>query len=253
MNSTATGVPSKRSKLGGTLRTECTCASPVMTIGFEGFCSHEVEHALPVRDVAVPVVRPNPLMVESASWSSGAKRTWLASTFQRAVELSRPSSQPRALLGAEDRALRVEGRRAVAELPLGTGHGVVDLIGAVLARVEHVEQHEVAPAAAAVHRHVLIDRLARARERAVLPVREVRRRAALPDGFERLVRVQVEVGVVVRELVVVPGHHPRVRLVGGLERLVRLVLGVPRAVLRERPHGAGRRVRAGPGGRPGPS
>ena len=85
----------------------------------------------------------------------------------------------------------------------------------------------------------------------MLPVREVRRRATLRDGFERLVRVQVEVGVVVRELVVVPGHHPRVCLVSGLERLVRLVLGVPRAVVRQRRQRGGRRVRAGASGQAG--
>ena len=36
MNSVATGGPSKLSKFGGTLRTEWTWASPVMTIGLEG-------------------------------------------------------------------------------------------------------------------------------------------------------------------------------------------------------------------------
>jgi hypothetical protein len=59
-----------------------------------------------------------------------------------------------------------------------------------------------------------------------------------------MVRVEVQVGVVVRELVVVPGHQPRERRVRGLQRGIGLVLGMPGPVLLERHHRRGRRVRA---------
>ena len=161
----------------------------------------------------------------------GAKAVCCARTFQRAF-------------GAEHGAPGVERLDAVAGgVAPDAGPG---LVRAVLAPVDHVERRHLAPGEAAVEPQIGTLRLERAGERHVLPVGPVRGgapRAHLLDPADR-VRVDVQVGVVVLELVVVPRDEPRVRGVRLLEALVGLVLAVPNPVLVQRPHLQLRQVRS---------
>ena len=257
MNSVATGGASKFSKSGGTLRTAWTCASPVMHDRVAPACARRWRRA---RAAGRPRSRPScrcrsPRRTASASVSVGAKRTWLASTFQRAVEPVEAVDQPGALLLAEDRRGRDRARPgssrwAAAERRVHETWS--ERSGACRARGRAPGRPTRRAGTSACSGPT---RLARARQRAVLPVGEVRGGAPLQRPSRAAGRaVEVEVGVVVPELVVVPGHQPRERRVGGLERRVDLVLGVPRAVVRERHRrfAAGACVREPPAG-PAPS
>jgi len=128
------------------------------------------------------------------------------------------------------------GRQAAAAL--------VDLVGAAAARgrtglrraqlaaVEHVEAREPAPVMPGAQHHAAVLRARALAQRHMLEVRRVGGGAAAPEV--RVQRVRSRPRVVVVDLVVVPGHEPGNGGVQILQVGVRLVLGVPIAVLRER-------------------
>ena len=137
--------------------------------------------------------------------------------------------EPVALAVAHHGALGVEedGARGLEAVALRLG-------GAVLAGVEDVELREAAVGEGAIQEHVGAVGLGAAAERHVLEVGLVGGGAALEIGGVRLAfAAGVITGVVVADLMVVPGDDPRGDGVGALEGGVGFVEGVAGAVIVE--------------------
>jgi competence protein ComEC len=141
--------------------------------------------------------------------------------------------QPVALLPAQDG--RVGIPRAVAQ---GAEPVAAGLRRPVLARVEHREVDQLAVGQAAIERHVRAARPADGPQRHVLEVGLVGGGAPPDERLARLAVVRVIVGVVVLDLVVVPGDDERERRVDRLQIGVGAIEGVALAVALEG-HGLG--------------
>src|SRR6266511_1045404 len=116
------------------------------------------------------------------------------------------------LLGAEDGAARVDPLGTDDALAATDAVGVARLVVAVLAGVEQVDLDQVAEAEPAVQRHGRPAR--RAAQRQVLPVGPVGGRAAPQEHVGVAAIDRMAAGVVVLDLVVVPGGGERVAGVG---------------------------------------
>jgi hypothetical protein len=108
--------------------------------------------------------------------------------------------------------------------PAPAGVLVARLVVAVLAGVEQVELDQVAEAQPPVQRHG--GAAGRAAQGHVLPVGAVGGRPAAQEGGRVAALDRMAAGVVVLDLVVVPGGDERVAGVGGLEVTVGLVQGL---------------------------
>ena len=137
--------------------------------------------------------------------------------------------QPLLLRGARHGGVRVEAGVAGRLLAVAAG-----IVRAVLARVEDVEVGDVPVAEAPVEPHLALPRLRAERHRHVLEVRLVAGRPALQELRARVRELRIDARVVVGDLVVVPGDHPREQPVGLLEVRIRLVERVLKAVAIER-------------------
>ena len=146
--------------------------------------------------------------------------------------------QPGLLLRSEERALGVleAGAGLVDLAAAGEPRLVAGRLGAVLPAVGHEDPGQPAEALPGVEAGVARQGHLRAPQRHVLVVGLVGRGA---PGHEPVARVPVLrqlAGVVVVDLVVVPGHQPRAGGVGGLQVRVGAVQRVPAAVVLEGHH-----------------
>ena len=164
----------------------------------------------------------------SASCFSCPISTPWAITFQRARECSRPLQEPLLLGVPGHRRRRVEARVAGRLLAVAAG-----VVRAVLARVQQAELGDVAVVQPPVELHSALLRPRAQRHRHVLEVGLVGGGAPREELGARVRELGIDARVVVVDLVVVPGDHPREEPVRLLEVRVGLVEGVLEAVALE--------------------
>jgi hypothetical protein len=189
--------------------------------------------AAPVGDVAVPLVGAELAGAVAVALDVRREGNLLGEHVPARVRVGEAVQQPPQLDAAEHRARLVERLGAVAGRVAQGDRTGLGLVGAVLARVEHVEPGEGAPVDATVQPEVGTGGPRRAAQRHVLVVGLVGRRAARQPLVAGHVGIGVLVGVVVLDLVVVPGHQERKTGMRGAQARVRLVLRVTDPIVRE--------------------
>ena len=197
---------------------------------------HRVEQSLARGGVAGPAVVP---VQRARPWILVDQREHhpLGHEIPTRLWSAQACIQPALLYGSEQRAPRIVPLEALVGVDPGAAFARrlrTGLWRAVLTGVEHVQRRERSQRDARVERGVGTARLGRARQRHVFPVGPIR--GPPPRGeivlFARVLRLQA--GVVVVDLVVVPGDEPRAGRVRGAQMRIAAVPGVAQAVLVER-------------------
>jgi hypothetical protein len=169
-------------------------------------------HPISLLWVPVPLVR-----VEDRAEGQRAEHHRLADDVPHHVGSTQARLEPGLLLGAQEGAILTEALGAVGQTAAARGWVTV------LTSVEHVEGGQIAPAEVAVDLQARSGRSAEADRQVFEP-------GAVGGRLPRVVHHRV----VVVELVVVPDGDDGRGMVGRLQVGVRLVQGVPIAVLRQR-------------------
>ena len=181
----------------------------------------QVEEAGPGGGVAVPLVE----VVQRPGQGHGGGHDLVGQHVPRSLGLPQAPAQPGLLLGTQQGALGGRAgiaRRAEVRRPAG-------LVAAVLAGVQHVEPGQPSPVDRPIDAQVRAGGR-RQTHRLVLPPGLVGGGAACRErrGLGR--HLGQEPGVVVLDLVVVPGHDPRAGGMDALQRRVALVEAIAVAV-----------------------
>ena len=186
-------------------------------------------HQAPARDfVPAPLVHADQLVVACRLINPRHHHLlWQhVPSTRRPVE---PIQQPLLLGAPQQRRIRIADARTGRSPPIATG-----LIGAILSGIEHEERRQVAVFEPSIQLHLRTRRRRRRSERHVLEICLIRLRAATQKQFRgKPFLLGYSGGVVVVDLVVVPGDdewEARVRL---LQVGVKLVEGVPIAIVAE--------------------
>jgi hypothetical protein len=142
-----------------------------------------------------------------------------------------PGQQPASLLGPEQRAPWIQPLGAAGdELPAADAVVVTGLVVAVLAGVQHRHLGQVTEPQSPVQPRRRPLGAAAPPQGQVLPVGLVGGGAAAAERRRRVEAFGLVGGVVVLDLVVIPGHHERQRGMGRLEIGVGAVQGVAQPV-----------------------